>query len=77
MFIFRYSKTTHVYYQNFLKENKHCKFSISFLLTIHEILSNSNKKHFRVRKNRGTLFAICEKVKKWIFATFSTQIRKD
>lgn len=49
MFIFRYSKTTHVYYQNFLKENKHCKFSISFLLTIHEILSNSNKKHFRVR----------------------------
>lgn len=49
MFIFRYSKTIQVYYQNFLEENKHCKFFISFRLTIHGILSNTNKKHFRVR----------------------------
>lgn len=49
MFIFRYSKTIQVYYQNFLEENKHCKYFISFRLTIHGILSNTNKKHFRVR----------------------------
>lgn len=49
MFIFRYSKTILVYYQNFLEENKHCKYFISFRLTIHGILSNTNKKHFRVR----------------------------
>jgi len=49
MFIFRYSKTIQVYYQNFLEENKHCKFFISFRLTIHGILSNTNKKHFRAR----------------------------
>lgn len=49
MFIFRYGKTIQVYYQNFLEENKHCKYFISFRLTIHGILSNTNKKHFRVR----------------------------
>lgn len=49
MFIFRYGKIIQVYYQNFLEENKHCKYFISFRLTIHGILSNTNKKHFRVR----------------------------